>query len=414
MTSRSRWGWRSSSRRSSSSPTGSPAPRWCRRSTPASACSPTGCRPIPASATSSSSIRRTAPTSTARCAATARRAPATRQACDQPTAQESTQTFIKRVVAGPGDTLFIQDGHVYRNGVKEQDGYIAPCGVGQFLQFPDADQGSARSLLHDGRQPWPLRRQPFLGSRPRQMDHRGRVLHLLAPGPHRHALTAPRAAAQAEPSRPPPARLRPRRWACASSPEPTRPAAAAWPVRWWPPRCCSTSIAIGPAQARALGMLNDSKQQTPEGRAALYPVILSIAARVSIVTRCAPGHRRPRAAQDQPRRPARRAQPGGLRRLHLPQRRLPRLRGGPRAARGDRRGRQERRDRRRLGAGQGDPGPLHAPRRRSPTRAGSSPPTSATRRPSIARRSSASGSRRCTACRFSPPHISNSRSASPF
>ena len=36
-------------------------------------------------------------------------------------------------------------------------------------------------------------------------------------------------------------------------------------------------------------MLNDSKQQTPEGRAALYPVILDIAARVSIVTRCAPG-----------------------------------------------------------------------------------------------------------------------------
>ncbi len=46
---------------------------------------------------------------------------------------------------------------------------------------------------------------------------------------------------------------------------------------------------IGPAQARALGALNDSKQQTPEGRAALYPVILSIAARVCIVTRCAPG-----------------------------------------------------------------------------------------------------------------------------
>ena len=46
---------------------------------------------------------------------------------------------------------------------------------------------------------------------------------------------------------------------------------------------------LGPAQARALGMLNDSKQQTPEGRAALYPVILSLAARVCIVSRCAPG-----------------------------------------------------------------------------------------------------------------------------
>jgi ribonuclease HII len=46
---------------------------------------------------------------------------------------------------------------------------------------------------------------------------------------------------------------------------------------------------IGPAQARALGTLNDSKQQTPEGRAALYPVILGLAARVVIVSRCAPG-----------------------------------------------------------------------------------------------------------------------------
>ena len=46
---------------------------------------------------------------------------------------------------------------------------------------------------------------------------------------------------------------------------------------------------VNPSVIRALGGLNDSKQQTPEGRAALYPVILSIAARVSIVTRCAPG-----------------------------------------------------------------------------------------------------------------------------
>ncbi len=46
---------------------------------------------------------------------------------------------------------------------------------------------------------------------------------------------------------------------------------------------------LGPAQARALGTLNDSKQQTPEGRAALYPVILALASRVCIVSRCAPG-----------------------------------------------------------------------------------------------------------------------------
>jgi ribonuclease HII len=40
---------------------------------------------------------------------------------------------------------------------------------------------------------------------------------------------------------------------------------------------------------RALSALNDSKLQTPAIRAELYPVILRVAARVSIVSRCAPG-----------------------------------------------------------------------------------------------------------------------------
>jgi signal peptidase I len=51
------------------------------------------------------------------------------QACDRPTSAESSQTFIKRVVAGPGDTIYIQNGHVYRNGVREHDRYIEPCGT---------------------------------------------------------------------------------------------------------------------------------------------------------------------------------------------------------------------------------------------------------------------------------------------
>jgi ribonuclease HII len=46
---------------------------------------------------------------------------------------------------------------------------------------------------------------------------------------------------------------------------------------------------LTPRDVRALGALNDSKQHTPEGRAELVPVILRIAARVAIVTRCAPG-----------------------------------------------------------------------------------------------------------------------------
>ena len=46
---------------------------------------------------------------------------------------------------------------------------------------------------------------------------------------------------------------------------------------------------LGPADVRALGALNDSKQHTPEGRAELFPVILRLAAKVAIVSRCAPG-----------------------------------------------------------------------------------------------------------------------------
>ncbi len=46
---------------------------------------------------------------------------------------------------------------------------------------------------------------------------------------------------------------------------------------------------LRPADVRVLGALNDSKQQTPEGRAALFPLILRLAAKVTIVSRCAPG-----------------------------------------------------------------------------------------------------------------------------
>jgi signal peptidase I len=49
------------------------------------------------------------------------------QACAEPTPGESSQTFIKRVVAGPGDRVSIVDGHVIRNGVREKDPYIAQC-----------------------------------------------------------------------------------------------------------------------------------------------------------------------------------------------------------------------------------------------------------------------------------------------
>jgi signal peptidase I len=58
------------------------------------------------------------------------------QACDVPTKSESDQTFIKRVVAGPGDRISIVNGHVIRNGVREKDPYIEPCGTDSTCNFP--------------------------------------------------------------------------------------------------------------------------------------------------------------------------------------------------------------------------------------------------------------------------------------
>jgi signal peptidase I len=56
-------------------------------------------------------------------------------ACDTPTPSESSQTFIKRVVGGPGDRISIVDGHVLRNGVREKDGYIEQCGSDSSCNF---------------------------------------------------------------------------------------------------------------------------------------------------------------------------------------------------------------------------------------------------------------------------------------
>jgi signal peptidase I len=52
-------------------------------------------------------------------------------ACDWPNQAESNQTFIKRIVAGPGDVVRIINGHVIRNGVREADGYTSPCVSGE-------------------------------------------------------------------------------------------------------------------------------------------------------------------------------------------------------------------------------------------------------------------------------------------
>jgi len=46
---------------------------------------------------------------------------------------------------------------------------------------------------------------------------------------------------------------------------------------------------LGLREVRALSALNDSKQQTPDGREQLYPLVLRCAAKVAVVSRCVRG-----------------------------------------------------------------------------------------------------------------------------
>jgi signal peptidase I len=57
-------------------------------------------------------------------------------ACDVAQTKESSQTYVKRVVGLPGDHLSIRDGHVYRNGTREADGFTIPCDGAGDCNFP--------------------------------------------------------------------------------------------------------------------------------------------------------------------------------------------------------------------------------------------------------------------------------------
>jgi signal peptidase I len=63
--------------------------------------------------------------------------PADGQPCGMPVSEESKQNFIKRVVAGPGDTIAVVDDHVVLNGKRQAEPFIqARCDSGVAANFP--------------------------------------------------------------------------------------------------------------------------------------------------------------------------------------------------------------------------------------------------------------------------------------
>jgi signal peptidase I len=96
-----------------------------------------------------------------------------RTPCDRPTAQKSSQTFIKRVVGLPGDRISIRDGHVYRNGRRERAAYAEPCdGVSgctfaRTITVPRGDyymMGDNRPLSDDSRYWGPVPQRWIIGT----------------------------------------------------------------------------------------------------------------------------------------------------------------------------------------------------------------------------------------------------------
>ncbi len=82
--------------------------------------------------TSSSSTRPWGPSAATSAAAVAPPGPP----CAEPTPEQADVNFIKRIVAGPGDTLRIEDGQPVVNGVKASEDFIRACRPGGECNLP--------------------------------------------------------------------------------------------------------------------------------------------------------------------------------------------------------------------------------------------------------------------------------------
>jgi len=60
-----------------------------------------------------------------------------RRACSMPTRGKADVNFVKRIVAGPGDRLKVENGHVVLNGKTQKEPFTKDCGPGGGCNFPE-------------------------------------------------------------------------------------------------------------------------------------------------------------------------------------------------------------------------------------------------------------------------------------
>ncbi len=58
------------------------------------------------------------------------------QVCPKAVPVRDDVNFIKRVVAGPGDRIKVEEGHVVLNGKRQEEDFIKACGPGGGCNFP--------------------------------------------------------------------------------------------------------------------------------------------------------------------------------------------------------------------------------------------------------------------------------------